>query len=308
MSNKKSHNFNRANANSSKSKNASCSDTLSYKNATGKITYNFTNDYMFRVILQQNIAVLKGLICALLHLAPESINDIIINNPIELGQAIDNKTFVLDIHVTLNNHTHINLEMQVENELNWTDRSLSYLCRTYDQLYQGEKYSDASPVIHIGFLNFSLFPESSEFYATYKMLNLKTHQVFSDKLTLGVVDLTHINNATEEDKYYQIDRWAKLFKATTWEEIMNLAKGDECMAQAAKELYKYNADELIKQQCRAREEYYQQQRTLYKAIKDANEAIVEKEQAIAEKDQVIAELQKQIAELKDQMNSGGKLE
>ena len=130
-----------------------------------------------------------------------------------------------------------------------------------------------------------------------------------------MVDLTHINNATEEDKYYQIDRWAKLFKATTWEEIMNLAKGDECMAQAAKELYKYNADELIKQQCRAREEYYQQQRTLYKAIKDANEAIVEKEQAIAEKehaiqvkDQVIAELQKQIAELKDQMNSGGKLE
>ena len=161
------------------------------------------------------------------------------------------------------------------------------------------------------------------------MLNLKTHQVFSDKLTLGVVDLTHINNATEEDKYYQIDRWAKLFKATTWEEIMNFAKGDECMAEAVKELYKYNADELIKQQCRAREEYYQQQRTLYKAIKDANEAIVEKEQAIAEKehaiaekehtiaekehtiqvkDQLIAELQKQIAELKDQMNSGGKLE
>ena len=77
-------------------------------------------------------------------------------------------------------------------------------------------------------------------------------------------------------------------------------------------MYKYNADELIKQQCRAREEYYQQQRTLYKAIKDANaekeQAIAEKEQAIAEKDQVIAELQKQIAELKDQMNSGGKLE
>ena len=127
-----------------------------------------------------------------------------------------------------------------------------------------------------------------------------------------MVDLTHINNATEEDKYYQIDRWAKLFKATTWEEIINLAKEDECMAQAAKELYKYNADELIKQQCRAREEYYQRQRTIHKAIKDANaekeQAIAEKEQAIAEKDQVIAELQKQIAELKDQMNSGGKLE
>ena len=192
---------------------------------------------------------------------------------------------------------------------------MSYLCRTYDQLYHGEKYSDASPVIHIGFLNFSLFPESSEFYATYKMLNLKTHQVFSDKLTWGVVDLTHINNATEEDKYYQIDRWAKLFKAGTWEEIMNFAKGDECMAEAVKELYKYNADELIKQQCRAREEYYQRQRTLHKAIKDANaekdQAVAEKDQAVAEKiqametiqvkDQLIAEMQKQLVEMQKQL-------
>ncbi|MGN0347517.1 MAG: Rpn family recombination-promoting nuclease/putative transposase [Lachnospiraceae bacterium] len=230
-------------------------------------------------------------------------------------QSIDNKTFVLDSHITLNNHTHINLEMQVENELNWADRSLSYMCRTFDQLYRGEEYTNTSPVIHIGFLNFSLFPESSEFYATYKMLNIKTHQVFSDKLTLGVVDLTHIDHATEEDKVYQIDRWAKLFKAGTWEEIMNLAKGDECMAEAVKELYKYNADELIMQQCRAREEYYQRQRTLHKAIKDANaekaQAVAEKAQAVAEKaqaletiqvkDQLIAELQKQLVEMQEQL-------
>ena len=115
--------------------------------------------------------------------------------------------------------------MQVENELNWSDRSLSYLCRTFDQLYRGEDYSKVSPVIHIGFLNFSLFPSDAEFYATYNMLNIKTHQVFNDKFTLSVVDLTHIDNATEEDRYYRIDRWAKLFKATTWLELKNLTKG-----------------------------------------------------------------------------------
>ena len=80
------------------------------------------------------------------------------------------------------------------------------------------------------------------------------------------------------------------------------------MAEAVKELYKYNADELIKQQCRAREEYYQRQRTLHKAIKDAN---AEKDQAVAEKiqametiqvkDQLIAEMQKQLVEMQRQL-------
>ena len=157
---------------------------------------------IFSYILQKNQAVLKALICSLLHLHPDSVNSITITNPIELGKAIDNKEFILDIHVVLNNHTHINLEMQVVNELNWTDRSLSYLCRTFDQLYSGQSYLLALPVIHIGFLDFQLFSDYTEFYATYKLLNVKNHKVFSDKLCLRVVDLTHIDLATEEDKLF----------------------------------------------------------------------------------------------------------
>jgi len=42
----------------------------SFEEATGVIDYGFTNDYMFRAILQKNKKVLKALICALLHLAP----------------------------------------------------------------------------------------------------------------------------------------------------------------------------------------------------------------------------------------------
>ena len=242
--------------------------TTSYQNATGKITYSFTNDYVFRYILQKNKAVLKALICSLMHLQPDSVSSITITNPIELGKAIDNKAFILDINVMLNNHAQINLEMQVANELNWTDRSLSYLCRTFDQLYSGQSYLMALPVIYIGFLDFQLFPDCREFYATYKLLNVKNHKVFSDKLCLRVVDLTHIDLATEEDKLFEIDRWARLFKATTWEEIKMIAEGNETLMQATQALFECNTDELIRQQCYAREEYYKYQRTIDKALKD----------------------------------------
>lgn len=40
----------------------------SFRNATGKIDYTMTNDYMFRAVLQENEKVLTGLICSLLHL------------------------------------------------------------------------------------------------------------------------------------------------------------------------------------------------------------------------------------------------
>ena len=49
---------------------------LSFETATGSIDYPFTNDYMFRAILQKDKQVLKALIAALLHLKKESIHDV----------------------------------------------------------------------------------------------------------------------------------------------------------------------------------------------------------------------------------------
>ena len=52
-----------------------------YEQATGKIDYTFTNNYMFHIILQENELVLKGLISSLLHLPFEDISSVIIKIP-----------------------------------------------------------------------------------------------------------------------------------------------------------------------------------------------------------------------------------
>lgn len=176
----------------------------SYKDATGKLPFSLTNDYMFHAVFQKNKTALTGLICSVLHMKPEDIKSIIITNPIKIGEQIDEKAFILDIEILLNDNQLINLEMQMENQYNWQDRSLSYLCRSFDQLYQGENYVDTKPVVHIGFLNFAPFPEHPEFNATYKLLNVKNHIVYSDKFVLNVIDLKHIELATEEDKAWTL--------------------------------------------------------------------------------------------------------
>ena len=163
--------------------------------------------------------------------------------------------------------------MQVEDELNWKDRSLVYLCRTFDQLYVGDDYSEAKPAIHIGFLCFTPFKEHPEFYAKYKLLNVKNYEVYSDKFELRVVNLKQIELATEEDKQYQIDHWASLFMAKTWEDLKMIAQQNEYMQEATETLYELNADETIRQQCLARQDYYRTQNSYKKLIDEQAETI-----------------------------------
>lgn len=254
---------------------SSCSDASVVflpQNASGAVAYGLTNDYLFRAVLQENPKVRIGLICSLLHLRTDEVHSVDIANPVELGSAIDAKDFVLDVKILLNNHTLLNLEMQVLNEGNWPDRSLSYLCRSFDQLNRGQNYGDAKPVLHISFLDFTLFSDHPEFYSTYMLLNVKNYTIYSDKF-LSVVNLTQTKLATPEDKACHLDEWAALFKATTWEEIRMLASENEFIAEAAQTMYKLTAEEQIRQQCEAREDFYRQQNYVkYRHEKEMAEA------------------------------------
>ncbi len=276
-------------------------NTISLENATGEVQYNMTNDYMFRYILQKNKKVLKGLISSLLHLNPKEIERLEITNPIDLADDIIGKEFVLDINLVLNDSTKINLEMQVLNRHNWPERSLSYLCRSFDQLFRGHEYEEALPVIHIGFLDYTLFPKYPEFYASHMFMNLKNHHVFSDKMKLSVVDLSKVELATEEDKTYGIDYWARLFKAKTWEEIKMLAEKDEYMQEAAGSIFMANADEMIRQRCLAREEAERHERTMkrdMKKLQDENQNLKDS-LMLAEKENL--ELKKQMQQLLEKL-------
>ena len=234
--------------------------------ASGPLPIPMTNDYLFRALLQRNNNVLKGLICSLLHLSPEQMCTAEITNPIELGTSVTDKTFILDIKVLLNDHTVLNLELQVINQHNWIERSLSYLCRNFDNLQSGDTYQNIRPVLQIGILNFTLFPEQPEFYATYQLLNVKNHSLYSDKLRISVLNLTQIEYATEEDRSWQLDSWASLFRATTWEELTMLAQNNDYIKEAADTVFRLCQDERVRMECEAREDHYRTQLGIQRMI------------------------------------------
>ena len=263
---------------------------------TGPLPFRMTNDILFHLLFETNTTALRGLICSLLKLQDSDIHSIEIKNPIEFGKTVFAKGFVLDLKLLLNNNTSINVEMQVLKFKNWTERSLSYLCRSYDKLNAGEDYLDTNTAIHIGILDYDLFPEDeARFYTTYHLADDITHKIYTGKFQLSVLYLNHVDKATKEDLACHLDYWARFFKATTWEELKMLAEKSPTLKEATKTVYNTTADICAQTMLEAYEEYEK----LYRTIKrEAEEEVAQGKEALAQRQEEIARCEAKIAQQK----------
>ena len=277
----------------------------------GELPVCMTNDLLFHLLLQDpDMAdILKGLISSFQDIEFDEINSVIVQNPISFGETINSKTMVLDVKAILNNNSIVNLEMQVINCGDWPERSLSYLCRCFDNIESGQGYDSVKGAFHIGFLNYTLFPDAPIFFASYEIKNAVTNRLYTSKFGISVVDLTLIDMATDEDKKLHRHLWASFFRATTWEEINMIATQDKNIQLAATKLYQLSEDQRIRDELWARQDAIRQQidfenyhRRRYEEVEakyiDAEAKCIEAEAAVAERDSVIESLKAEIEQLK----------
>lgn len=125
--------------------------------------------------------------------------------------------------------------------------------------------------------------------------------LYSDKLQLSVVDLTHIDLATQEDMQHGIDRWAAFFKAATWEEIKMIAQRDENIAKAANTICKLSQEDKIRLQCEAREDYYRSQRDMEIYMNKQAGIIAQRERVMAQQAEQLSEKDSTIEALKAEL-------
>ena len=291
--------------------------TPALQQAGGSFPYNLTNDYLFRILFQKNQEALKGLLISLLHLNPDDVSSAIITNPIEIGDDIMAKEFILDINVILNGYRQVDLEMQVVNYHDWPERSLNYLCRLFNNLNKGDDYSATLPAIQIGILDFTPFPENPSFYSQNLMMDTETHHVYSSKFAIHVLDLKQINNASSDDKHWGLDNWAKLFKATTWEDVKMIAANNKYLTETANTMHKLYSDREMRRQMENREDFIRRQKRDQRMLKDQADIIAEKDSALArqadeialkdsalaEQDSVLARQADEIARLRAQIET-----
>ncbi len=220
-----------------KTQNQSTSN--SYRNATGNISVTLRNDMMLHYVMQKSKCALKGLICSLKGLDPDTVQDVQLLNPIDYG-TYNTKEVILDIKVIFNNSGIMDIELQMYHDAYWEKRSLLYLCRTYDSIGTSDKYSDLKPATLVAIVPKPLFPNHPEFYSTFQLLNKKYHYPYTSNLHLNVLDLSQMELATEEDRSNGLLHWAKLFLANTWEELVLVAGKDQAFQEVINHMYTVN--------------------------------------------------------------------
>ena len=73
-----------------------------------------------------------------------------------------------------------------------------------------------------------------------------------------------------------------------------VAAKNRTIDDAATTIYQLTADERIRQQCEAREDYLRRQRGIQQMLEEQRQQLAEKDQKIAEQKKIIEELQKKL--------------
>ncbi len=282
-------------------------------NASGEISVTLTNDMMFHCVMQHSNEALKHLACSVKGFRYEDVQDVTLLNTIDYGE-INPKEIILDTRILLKNNNILNIELQMYTETFWTERSLLYLCRSFDTLNGGDDYSQLKETTQVCITDQDFFKNcDKEFFARFGFINTKYYYPYSTLWSIFVLNLNRIDLATEKDKENNLDLWARMFKATTWEEFHELAKEFPIAREVARIMYAINADVHERSKFEAHRRYLEDKittenelarlrlssekkdQTIAIITADRDQAIVDRNQAVADRDQAVADRNQAVA-------------
>ncbi len=139
-----------------------------------------TSDVVFKEVLGQEESkpILMGFLNDILDMNITSPDQITLLNPELNPEYIDDKLSILDIRVQLQDHTSIDVEIQVIDQHNIEPRALYYVCRLCaDQLQKGDDYTQLRPSIGLNLLCFNLYNDS-EYFRSFILKDKKTNSEY----------------------------------------------------------------------------------------------------------------------------------
>lgn len=268
-------------------------EPVSFDDATGPIAVTLRNDMMFHRVMQASNLALKGLVCALKGLDPSMVKEVTLTNPIDYS-AYTHKEIILDVKVLLNSNEIMDIELQLYHCKDWEKRSLLYLCRSFDSIGVSEKYNELMPTTLIAIMDNPIFPEYPEFYSHYRILNTQNYRPYSTLLGINVLYLTQTELASNKDIDNGLVYWAKLFQATTWEDLKALINTRAEFEEVAKVMYNSNIQDQEKTLFEAHQKFVMDRMSAYDEGYEEAKELYSHELEL--KDEKIARLEKLLAE------------
>ncbi|MCM1228309.1 MAG: Rpn family recombination-promoting nuclease/putative transposase [Clostridium sp.] len=212
-------------------------------------------DIIFKRVFgnEKNDKIIAAFVEDLLELERGSIQKIEINNVELPPDELDKKFSRLDLKMHIDDKV-VNIEMQVNYESDFKDRTLFYWSKLYsEELSSGEEYDDLKKTICINIINFNAF-ECNDYHSHFKVKEIERNEVLSDKLDIHFFELKKIKKSA---KHKPMEDWLNLINAETEGELMDIESTTQIkeIRDTIVILREMNADEKLKQ-----EVYYREKR------------------------------------------------
>ncbi|MCM1315472.1 MAG: Rpn family recombination-promoting nuclease/putative transposase [Prevotella sp.] len=148
-------------------------------------------DLVFKKIFGnvKNTDILADFLATVLGIETNEITNIEILDNEMIPETLISKFSRLDLKLTLNSKTSVNIEIQVLNYSNYKERTLFYWAKVYtEELQKNEDYINLKNVIAINVIDFNLF-DCKEYHSTFKIFEEHRQELLTDKLRIDFLEL-----------------------------------------------------------------------------------------------------------------------
>lgn len=148
-------------------------------------------DFAFKKLFgsEENKPSLLALINAILP-EEEHLTEITLMNPFNDKAYSQDKLSILDIKAFDRRGKQYNIEMQVTDEVHYSQRALYYWSKLYaSQLKAGDDYDILRKTISIHVLNFNCFLNEPDYHNVFHLLNAKSHRRDFEDMELHFIEL-----------------------------------------------------------------------------------------------------------------------
>lgn len=210
-------------------------------------------DVIFKRVFgdENNKDIIAAFISDLLEIPRDSIKAIYINNVELTPEFFDQKFSRLDLKLDVDGRI-VNIEMQVNKEVDFKERTLFYWSKLYsEELKAGDEYEQLKQTICINIINFGLF-DCADYHSHFKVMENERHEVLTDKFAIHFFELKKLG---KYKKNRRMEDWLNLINAETEGDLMAIQKNTNIpeVQQTIVMLRKLNADEQVRQEAHYRE-------------------------------------------------------
>ena len=187
-------------------------------------------DLVFKKIFGdvRNTDILADFLATVLAIKPSDISQIeILDNEI-IPDILLSKFSRLDLRITINKVTSVNIEIQILNYGNYKERTLFYWAKMYTgELQKSEDYINLKNAISINVIDFNLF-DCKEYHSTFKVFEEHRQELLTDKFRIDFLELRKAKDMKESGSMTD--------KKQMWMDFLNTnAEDDETLERLATE-------------------------------------------------------------------------